>query len=121
MAFEPIELRRSIETDGTDDQLPNTIPLNRAPSREWTRYFEGMQWEMAELGPAQFPKVRAWGIAIPELSPHRLRMLLQRIAEAVEKTNAVEARRVEGQPPDTRTVYEEWFDAQAGDAAPDGA
>src|SRR5439155_26840092 len=89
--------------------LPNTIPLNRAPSKEWAESFEGFNWQIVGLSEAQFPKIVKWGIGIPEMPTGMLKTLLLYIDKAIEQINAAEAKRVEGLPPDTATVYEEWF------------
>jgi hypothetical protein len=112
MSFEPIELQREMRRSDPVyfQDLPNTLCLNRAPSAAWAQDFEGFNWNMVGLASNRYPKVVDDGIAIPEVPPSRLTVLLDHIDQAVERVNSAEAARSENLGPDASTTYEGWFD-----------
>ena len=110
MPFEPIKMQRRIfKTD--DAKRPYVIELSPQPSKEWAEKF-GLYTFPHLLADNNFPTIVEWGVAIPELPRIRAEEILESLAHAVEEVNREEASRIEQLPPDTRTIYQDWFDAK---------
>jgi hypothetical protein len=111
MEFEPVKMeRRVIKRD--DPERPYVIELSPQPSAEWAQEFG--HYNLPHMFPNNaFPIIVEWGIAIAELPRMRADELLESIQHAVNTVNEAEAKRIGAAPPDTREIYEKWFDENA--------
>jgi hypothetical protein len=112
MDFEPVKLcRRIFKTD--DPERPYVIELSPQPSAEWAQNFGHRNFPHLFQNNA-FPTIVEWGIAIAELPRVRATDLLNSLQVTVDEVNAQESARVSELAPDTREIYEKWFDENAG-------
>jgi hypothetical protein len=102
--------RRIFKRD--DAERPYVIELSPQPSPEWKQKFE--LYNFPHLFPDNAtPIIVEWGIAIAELPRLRADELLESIQYAVNAVNEEEAARNRQALPDTREIYEKWFDENA--------